>query len=89
MTNTFVLRSIVSHSENEISAEVHKDILGCECSVSTKDFFNERSLVIFVEKSNSGRVRNIMTSAIESVETTDMEVVVETRNSVYTFTKLK
>lgn len=87
MTDTMVLSSIVSHSENEISSEIHKDILGCECSVFPVDYFCASSIIICVEKSNSGRARHIMTSAVVSIETTDCEVKVETKNSIYIFTK--
>lgn len=50
MTDTMVLSSIVSHSENEISSEIHKDILGCECSVFPVDYFCASSIIICVEK---------------------------------------
>lgn len=86
MTDTMVLKSIVSNAKNEISSEIHEDILGCECQVFPMDF-SANSIIIRVAKSNSGRTRHVVTSAVMSVDATEYEVRVETKNSIYIFTR--
>ena len=81
-----VLRSIVSNTEDETSGEIQKDIIGCECSVFPTDF-SANSIIIRVAKSNSGKKRHILTSDVMSVSTTELEVRVETKKSIYIFTR--
>lgn len=86
MTDNLVLKSIESRFEDEISKEIHDDIIGCKCFVLPTDFTAKR-LSIIVAQSNSGRLRNVITSDVLSVDMTEHEVVVETKNSTYIFEK--
>lgn len=86
MTDDMILKSIESRSEDDSSKEIHNDIVGCKCCVLPTDF-TAKSLVIIVGQSNSGRFRNVVTSSVLSVDMTEHEVRVETRNSTYIFEK--
>lgn len=65
--------------------DLHKDILGCECSFFQFDTRSGSALIITVPVTNSGISRKVMTSKIEKYLERDCSVCVETENTVYLF----